>query len=150
MPPSNVRTRLTTAALKANSAPGAIWSTTQLDGDKLPPLCTVLFGGFQIANIQSHAEAGGQHAEETSLSIDIVFGADKTHFAGLHRFSVIRNKDAVDCIRISYAHIACNPILNKALGPHFVFLMHKLYAMWLFREGIAEVMRRIESTRTQH
>ncbi|KAL2214172.1 hypothetical protein CC79DRAFT_1362954 [Sarocladium strictum] len=120
-----------------------IWDVEQLDADNLPDLHTVLFGGFQVA----HLDLAEQCAEdaETLSSIDVVFGSDSSQFSGVHRFTVTRNAHREDSIRITYAHIVCNPTVNEVLKPAFLFTLHKLYAKWLFREGVVEVMRRIQS-----
>lgn len=121
-----------------------VWDIEQLHGDSLPAIQTVLFGGFQVANIELSSRTGFEEVTHSTSFVDVVFGSDSTAFSGVHRFAVTRNAEAQSQVRICYAHIACNPTVNVALGPAFVFTLHKLYAMWLFREGVVEVMRRLQ------
>ena len=114
-----------------------------MDGDNLPGLYTILFGGFQIAHLD-HLEHCAEDAETLS-SIDVVFGSDSSQFSGVHRFTVARNAGRQGSVQITYAHIVCNPTVDEVLKPAFLFTLHKLYAMWLFREGVVEVMRRIQN-----
>jgi hypothetical protein len=68
----------------------------------------------------------------------------------VHRFIVSR--DAVESkaqdysgntvnVRIEFAHTGCNPKKNERLKPDFLEPMHNWYAMLLFREGVAEVLK---------
>jgi hypothetical protein len=105
----------------------------------------VLFGGFQVAHVELAEPSSAAEKTEASSSVDIVFGSDMAQFAGVHRFTILRDWNRPDSVQVYYAHISCNPTVNKALKPDILFPLHKLYAMWLFREGVAEVMRRIQA-----
>jgi hypothetical protein len=63
----------------------------------------------------------------------------------VHRFTIIRDGNKSNSVQVYYAHMSCNPTVNKPLKPDIMFPLHKLYAMWLFREGVAEVIRRIQT-----
>jgi hypothetical protein len=151
-------TNIATAILSTTpSLPPPIWDIERFNGDALPPLHTVLFGAFQVAHVEL-AEPTASSSEKieqdsSSSSVDIVFGSDTAQFAGVHRFSILRDGDGDgsrrrrdnSVVQVHYAHISCNPTVNKPLKPDIMFPLHKLYAMWLFREGVAEVMRRIQA-----
>ena len=87
--------------------------------------------------------------------IDIIFGSNQTGsgFAGIHRFSVIHLKpqsipDLSDngekVVRLHYGHLSCNPSVDKPLKPDFLQVLHKIYAMLLFREGAAGVVEMVK------
>lgn len=121
-----------------------IWSTQSLLEDRLPPLTSTLFGAFQVIDkrISSSAES----------CVDIGFGSDESSFAGVHRFSVQRflsdEKSSSSAaaaaaareVKITHSSFACNPIKNKPRKLQFLFTFHKLYAMLLFREGVAQIL----------
>jgi len=135
-----------TAILSTNSSlPPPIWNIKRFDGDSLPPIHTVLFGWFQVAYVQLAEPSSTAKKTETSSSVDIVFGSDMAQFAGVHRFTILRDGSRPGSVQVYYAHMSCNPTVKKALKPDILFPLHKLYAMWLFREGVAEVMRRMQA-----
>jgi hypothetical protein len=124
-----------------------IWSTDQLDLN-LPPPGSLLVGGFLVAAVElSGAETGESY-------IDIIFGSNHAGagFAGIHRFSVIHLESELESdpkssqervVRLHYGHLSCNPSVNKPLKPDFLQVLHKIYAMLLFREGAARVVRMV-------
>jgi hypothetical protein len=83
--------------------------------------------------------------------VDFVFGSDVGFIAGVHRFSVSqigsneeseeRTADSTANCRIEFAHLGCNPKEDKPLKPDVLQTLHLWYAMLLFREGVAEVMK---------
>ena len=112
----------------------------------------VLDRGFRDAGAEARARAG----EGEGLSyIDVGFGDDRSGFAGLHRFEVMRERDARDVkagneseeekegVTVWYSSFSCNPLVNKTLSPPLLFEFHKFYAKTLFRDGIREVLRRV-------
>jgi hypothetical protein len=120
-----------------DTAPLIIWSVDDLPPSRLLPPHTLLFGGFQIADISLD-----HHPSEPGSHIDLIFGTGNGTFAGVHRFQVSHPSSAT-VIRIQYDHISCNPTVNKALKPDFLQVLHKVYAMWLFREGVWEIKRNL-------
>lgn len=130
-----------------SSLPPPVWNIKRFDGDSLPPLYTVLFGGFQVVYIELAEPSSAAEKTKTSSSVDIVFGSDMTQFAGVHRFTILRDRSRPDSVQVYYAHMSCNPTVNKVLKPDIMVPLHKLYAMWLFREGVVEVMRRLQAER---
>ncbi len=82
--------------------------------------------------------------------IDVAFGDDRKTFAGCHRFEVLHRFEKGDeeeeedegGVEIVYSHLSCNPTVKEATFPKMIFDFHKFYAMQLFRDGIAEVLRR--------
>lgn len=127
-----------------NAAPPMVWETKRLQGDDLPALETHLFGAFKVAHLDLHAPQPGA-LQTTTSTVDFVFGSDTRGFSGVHRFSVIRDAATPHTARIECAHVTCNPLVNRSLGPDFLFAFHKFYSMLLFRESIGEVMRRIHA-----
>ncbi|EFQ32641.1 uncharacterized protein GLRG_07655 [Colletotrichum graminicola M1.001] len=122
-----------------------VWESSELLPTSLPSTHSILFGAFQVSHIelQDSSDLGRVH-EQGESSIDFVFGADDTRFAGAHRFSVARNQERTGDVRILYEHMACNPTTNQPVKPDFLFCFHNFYAMLLFREGLAEVMQVLE------
>lgn len=119
-----------------------IWQPSQISSEKLPELNSLYFNSFQIVD---------QHTESTKGSesyVDIAFGKYKTSFVGAHRFSVQRqrdglsaNKDGDEEVRVTMSCVTCNAIEDKRVGPTWSSKLHRAYAMMLFREGVAEVLR---------
>ena len=74
--------------------------------------------------------------------IDIGFGDDKKAFAGFHRFEIIRDEidKEEEGVTIWYSSMSCNPSVNRQVFPRVLFIFHRLYAMCLFRDGIARVL----------
>ncbi|KAK1574025.1 uncharacterized protein LY79DRAFT_567331 [Colletotrichum navitas] len=122
-----------------------LWETSALSPTSLPSMHSILFGAFQVSHIELQDSSDLVRIQEKrESSIDFVFGADDTHFAGAHRFSIARNQERTGEVRILYEHMACNPTINQPLKPDFLFLFHTFYAMLLFQEGLAEVMQVLE------
>ena len=65
----------------------------------------------------------------------IISGSNRASsgLAGVHRVSISGS-------RLEYAYLSCNPSVNKALKPDFLQVLHKVYAMLLFKEGVAKVL----------
>ena len=63
----------------------------------------------------------------------------------MHRFHVTRDEESADDqdsgVTICYSSVCCNPTINKSLGPKFMFKLYTFYALCLFRDGVAEVLR---------
>lgn len=132
---------LTPAALEKSSLPPTLWDPKRLDGDTLPPLNTLLFGVFQVI----HIELGTSSPQHSSSTLDLAFGSNKGEFAGVHRFAILRDGEKPGVIRVALEHTSCNPTVNKPLKPDFMIPLHNFYAMWLFRESVTELIRRIEA-----
>ncbi|KAH7312214.1 hypothetical protein B0I35DRAFT_436384 [Stachybotrys elegans] len=138
------------SAIEKDSLPPPVWDSERLHGDRLPPLHTKLFGAFQVAHVELAEASPTAKTHQSSSSVDVVFGSDKTQFAGVHRFTIIREADKPDSVRVYHASMACNPTVNRRFQLETIFplhKLHKLYAMWLFQEASVEVMRRIEAER---
>lgn len=90
--------------------------------------------------MQLTSEDDRRAGKATESYIDFGFGSDQVGFAGAHRFSIVRSAGADETVRIHYHSTACNPKVNKPLGPGFMFRFHEAYGEFLFREGIAEVL----------
>lgn len=127
--------------------PGIIISSTELSRTSLPPMFSILFGGnFMILDISLRSNSEKKSAALRRGSyIDIGFGDDRKGFAGMHRFEVIHDtgkpgRQSGD-VMICYSSMSCNPTVNQQVFPNWVFTFHKFYALNLFRDGVAEVLR---------
>ncbi|KAF1845097.1 uncharacterized protein K460DRAFT_405372 [Cucurbitaria berberidis CBS 394.84] len=128
-----------------------IWAQSALSRETVPPLHSVLFGVFRVADCHFQSPGDEKYPELSqggSYSyIDVAFGSEKGPIAGVHRFSVTRDGRVKEdggkneSVTIEFAHVGCNPKENKPLKPDFVQTLHLWYAMLLFREGVAEVMK---------
>lgn len=128
-----------------------IWTREELHRERLVPLHSVLFGSFRVLETQI-SSAAKQHPLELqhySSFIDFAFGSDDGFIAGVHRFSVseaqgVGETKGTKQITVEFSHTGCNPREDKPLGPAVLQNLHLWYAMLLFREGIAEVLKREE------
>lgn len=123
---------------EGSSPPPAIWDSKRLDGDTLPALHTILFGAFKVI----HVELGTSSPQHSSSTIDLAFGSSKGQFGGVHRFTILRDGEKPGVIRVALEHTSCNPTVNKPLKPDIMIPFHNFYAMWLFRESVAELVQR--------
>jgi hypothetical protein len=122
-----------------------IWTLAQLSTREPSPLHSVRFGAFRVIDF---------HDMLHNSYIDFAFGSDDWFIAGVHRFSVSRGigeregqgeNRGLESVRIEFAHCGCNPRENKPLGLGFLQTLHVWYAMLLFVEGVAEVVKGAES-----
>ncbi|TEA17576.1 hypothetical protein C8034_v012256 [Colletotrichum sidae] len=129
-------------ALELAHTPQRIWHKSELSSRRLPSLGSIIFGAFQISNVQL-VEADGP--EQTESYIDVVYGSSQGRFAGAHRFSIVRDPTRPGQIRISFESTACNPTDNLPFAPAWAYAFHHVYATLLFRESVAEVLRLLET-----
>jgi hypothetical protein len=59
----------------------------------------------------------------------------------LSKEEIEQDNDSTTSVTIEFAHAGCNPRENKPLKPDILQPLHMLYAMLLFREGVAEVLK---------
>ncbi|KAF4983367.1 hypothetical protein FZEAL_1219 [Fusarium zealandicum] len=122
-----------------------IWSPKDLSDTQLLPTGYILYGAFQNLGAQITPRSdSGDAPSRTQSHVDFGFGNNQAQFAGVHRFAVVREKDAStdqQTVQIHYQHMSCNPTVNKPIGPQWIFSFHKVYADLLFREGVSEVKR---------
>lgn len=118
-----------------------IWDVEQISESSLSPVSTKIFGTFQILDVQTHSQA---LSSETESHIDIGFGNDQSRFAGVHRFSVLRNFEGAESQNHVILKFSCQvatgskPNLVASILQYTGFL-HGIYAELLFRESVAEV-----------
>ncbi|KAF2029129.1 hypothetical protein EK21DRAFT_68361, partial [Setomelanomma holmii] len=115
-----------------------IWSNAKLSNSHVPPLYSVLFGAFRVVDLMvAHPK------DEEDSYIGFAFGSDNWPLAGAHRFCISRRDEVggENVVTIKFVHSGCDPRENKPLSPAFLQTLHLWYAMVLFREGIAEVMK---------
>ncbi|KAG0645644.1 hypothetical protein D0Z07_8610 [Hyphodiscus hymeniophilus] len=106
---------------------------------ELPPRHTMLWGCSFIVLDYQIISPSPTHLDDAPPSfIEIGFGDDRKRFAGLHRFEVTRSRDGG--ATICFSSFSCNPTVNKAPFPKWIFRFHLFYAQCLFRDGIREVL----------
>ncbi|CAI0644153.1 unnamed protein product [Colletotrichum noveboracense] len=97
---------------------------------------------FQVCNIElQYEDKDAGDGPSTRSSIDFAYGSDQGRFAGAHRFSVIRNSNRSDEIRVVFESLSCNPTVNKPFAPEFALVFHRVYAMLLFQDSVASLVR---------
>lgn len=122
-----------------------IWNTSQMPNTHLPAKTAILWGCFQVANIELSSSTYG----DNKSIIDIVFGNNKGQFAGCHRFSIKRLEAKSHSQReptqfhIQLECIVCNPTVNKPIGISFLGGFHIIYANMLFRDAVTEAKHRL-------
>lgn len=132
-----------------------IWTASQISDRNLPSIDTIFFGAFQVVDkrIVGQSNRQSMHTDLSASSedesyVDFAYGAKDSRFAGVHRFSVARQrvgqngggKDG-DTLRITMACVTCNAKEDRTLLPTWAWGFHRAYAMVLFREAVAEVVR---------
>ena len=119
-----------------------VWKRSDISNEKLPEVDSIFYGAFQVVDgkLESDLEGGSY--------VDLAYGSSQRPFAGVHRFSLqhVDGQDAGDDgeggkIRLSMSCVTCNPLEDKRAGPEWSRTLHRTYAMLLFREGVAEVVR---------
>ena len=120
-----------------------------------------MFGTFQFLDSDLKREVSIDHISASSPSesfVDIGFGSDGSRFSGFHRFSISREQTPIEmnagtedvdraaggiptAVRITFSAFACNPSTERPPSSGLFSAFHKLYAMLLFREGVANVLR---------
>lgn len=124
-----------------------IWTAAEIERTQLPPLHSVLFGAFRIVDIQHISSADSSNSPKIKSSyIDIAFGADKGFIAGVHRFTVSELEGSAILgdrrqIAIAFEHTSCDPKNIEPLSLRMLRTFHLWYAMLLFREGVANVLK---------
>ena len=134
-----------------------IWNHQDLCGRRLPSLGSILFGTFQVIDTNvgiDHDENDNTKPASSERYIDFGFGSDHSSFAGFNRLSVSRveSGDEIDSssislespstrMRLTLSCFACNPTQDKPMTSGLLRTFHLHYAMLLFREGAANVLR---------
>ncbi|KAL0937283.1 uncharacterized protein CTRU02_207014 [Colletotrichum truncatum] len=122
-----------------------VWSVSDIPRHTLPAQGSLFFGAFQVGHVEVHNyRISAVEGENTTSSIDFVYGSDQGRFAGAHRFSITRDTSRQDVIRITYESLSCNPTTNRRFAPGFLIAFHEVYASWLFKESISQVLRVLE------
>ncbi|KAL6788812.1 hypothetical protein J3E68DRAFT_444540 [Trichoderma sp. SZMC 28012] len=125
-----------------------IWSAKQLSDTQLPPISSILWGTFQVAEIE-HSD--NQASESTGSRAVIVFGDNKGSFAGCHRFSVKQLDPSTDSkadeikFRLSLECLVCDPTSSEPKESEFLHKVHNNYSYFLFRDAVAHTKSRYNS-----
>ncbi|KJK74753.1 hypothetical protein H634G_10065 [Metarhizium anisopliae BRIP 53293] len=118
--------------LAPSSAPEHVNSMSELPAS-LPSLHSIFWGVFQVTDLRVGEDGEGS-------SIDFVYGSDRGEFAGCHRFTVRKETGAQrERVFVSMECVTCNPKVDKPVSGRLLSGFHHLYAMMLFRDGVAEV-----------
>jgi hypothetical protein len=78
-------------------------------------------------------------SRESESFVDFAFGCDDSTFAGAHRFSVSRLSGDPEVVTIGFSCIVANPGTGKNMVPPGTSVFHRIYAILLFRDALAEV-----------
>ncbi|KAH8171924.1 hypothetical protein LIA77_08691 [Sarocladium implicatum] len=124
------------SALQNEAVPISATSRADLPREKVLPLYSRVCDLFQVADIHLSKSPS---ANESSY-VDFVFGSDSTRFSGAHRFSVLRDPQDPTKATITYASVVCNPQTGEYVIPPGGAFFHRVYAMMLFKEAMAEVL----------
>lgn len=147
--------------IKHIPVPSRIWSATQLSRESVPQKYSLLFGAFQVVDSSfppASSPTGSTVSDEARLQkkeptpdpntsyIDFAFGSDDGYLAGVHRFIISRErKDGRDkemgLVTVEFAHTGHKPRTKEPLGSGLLQDLHMFYAMVLFREGVAEILK---------
>ncbi|KID83200.1 hypothetical protein MGU_09481 [Metarhizium guizhouense ARSEF 977] len=118
--------------LAPSSVPEYVNSVSGLP-TSLPSLHSVFWGTFQVTDLRVGEDGEGS-------SIDFVYGSNRGEFAGCHRFTVRKETGGQgERVFVSMECMTCNPRVDKPVSGQFLFGLHKVYAMMLFRDAVAEV-----------
>ena len=123
-------------ALQDEPVPVSATSESDLPREKLLPLYSRICDLFQVADIHS---ADSPSSNEESY-IDFAFGSDLSRFSGAHRFSILRDPHDPEKATITYASVVCNPQTGKYVIPPLGEFFHRVYAVLLFKDAMAEVL----------
>jgi len=133
--------------------PPTIWNLSSLSSTEIPPLGSLLFNNFLLLDCSAASSERRRQLFPSSRVVprphltfaEFVYGSERIHFSGSHRFEVTREKskttDSQDMIRISLSSISCNPVTEQRSVPGFLLVFHAIYARFLFADGIREVMK---------
>jgi hypothetical protein len=128
-----------------------VWTVDGISRERLPEVNDVMFSAFQVVDKHIADGNGGESY------IDFGWGTQSDRIAGVHRFSVARERSTRDIlvegkedsvvggsdrveeerIRLSYSCIALIPYDENKEIPGWLGKFHLTYAMLLFREGVA-------------
>lgn len=126
----------------ASSNQTQIWQVSQMSRETLPEYGALYFNAFQMVDKQMESGKGGESY------VDIAYGKYRTPFVGVHRFSLQRQeerapagKDDGEEIRFTMSCVTCNAKEDRRIAPAWASVLHRAYAMLLFREGVGQVLR---------
>lgn len=77
--------------------------------------------------------------------VDFAFGSDNSTFAGAHRIYVSRALDDPEAVTIGLSCIVVNPATGKNVVPLGTASFHRVYAMMLFRDSLAEIQDELQA-----
>ena len=110
-------------------------------------------GTFEVVHVKVAEEVGvgGEDGMERESYVDFVFGSDTGFLRGMHRFSVLWRWEAADGVtdgegggqetcELRFSCLTCDPMREQPSMSKWLQRFHLVYAMLLFREGVAEVL----------
>jgi hypothetical protein len=135
-----------------------VWRVPEISRQRLPEVNDVLFSAFQVVDKHiANDEEGGESY------IDFGFGSQSDRIAGVHRFSVVRERNTCaedmsvggkdsskiggsdrveeERIHLTYSCMALIPYDERKEMSGWLGRFHLTYAMLLFREGVARALR---------
>lgn len=143
--------------MQGTTVPAHIWNASEISDESLPPLHTVYFGQFRLANIQladggsAHSDEAlieNMHGEEKESYVDFVYGSDLDTFAGCHRLSVQRvpleDGESSQKAVFTLSCMACDPQVDHEIKPQAIITFHRIYATMLFRDAVGNVIDKLK------
>lgn len=111
----------------------------------------MFFGAFQVVDKKVRERSLSSSLESVNgrqSYIDFAYGSNESSFAGVHRFSLQREESEggseeseSERLRVTMSCLVCNPLEDRKPAPGWAWTFHRAYAMLLFREGVAEVVK---------
>jgi hypothetical protein len=136
------RTLVSFPAIASIPVPEQEWDTAALPEQQLYPMHSKILGLWQVVDVSLK---DGDAAEPRESYVDMAFGNGEWPFAGSNRFSVERLGSKDDSgplqVRLTYACVTCNPVVNKPSIGKIGQAFHDVYAMFLYKEAVAGLER---------
>ncbi|KAL2205035.1 hypothetical protein CC79DRAFT_1323779 [Sarocladium strictum] len=132
------------AALEDTPVPIMARQRNQLPCEQLLPVNSRVVDLFQLTDFHVVDRATDTSGANESF-VDFAFGSDNSTFAGAHRIYVSRAPDDPEAVTIGLACIVVNPATGKNMVPPGTAVFHRIYAMLLFRDSLAEITNELQA-----
>jgi hypothetical protein len=131
-------------ALEDTPVPIMARQRNQLPCEQLLPVNSRVVDLFQLTDFHVVDRATDTSGTNESF-VDFAFGSDNGTFAGAHRIYVSRAPDDPEAVTIGLACIVVNPATGKNMVPPGTAVFHRIYAMLLFRDSLAEIKNELQA-----
>lgn len=137
---------LNIASEYAESPAQEIWKPSDLSSKVVPPLGSLLFGNFLLAdsNSATTSKSAPISASYHKVAEFVAGGSDIFELVSSHRFEVTRDSHSGEdpegqLFTVAFSHVSCNSRSGRPYSTLF-WWFHRFYARLLFADGIREVM----------